>query len=362
MTKKPRPLERAHIEITPETVETLYALCETYPNGVDVRLSEGHFQITRTVKIPSNFTLTGKGPGKTKLEMMPHSNCHLFTNSDWTDKGNDNIVLRGFSVEGNSAQQEKPEGMRSLTFCCAIYMRQVRSILVEDCTFHDIRQTAAHFTHSAGVIVRGFKADGLGWSGVSTTNSNNVWVEDCHVSNAGGDVMHSAIHIDGGLGVYIDAHVSDTTGNGVMLDSLHAHLVSAIVKGSAKRCRRGVSLSGASIHDLRSVYIEGDFSDNSEVGVMVSNSSAVAVAHSRMTGNGHHGILFQGKNGGRETVVVDCEITGNEIADIKNAHASHGNWVFTDPRQSVALGAWDINGRRFDAVERPKALWHGTLG
>lgn len=62
---------------------------------------------------------------------------------------------------------------------------------------------------------------------------------------------------------------------------------------------------------------------------MVSNSSSVVLTNCEITGNAQYGILFQGRNGGRDCIVHQSVICNNG-EDIKELHASHGNWIFSN--------------------------------
>ncbi|WP_170125450.1 right-handed parallel beta-helix repeat-containing protein [Jannaschia seohaensis] len=318
--------EVSTIVIDPENADALYRIGEKYPAGVNVQLSPGEFVFEKTVFLPSNTSIVGSGKEKTRLVLAPGSHCHLFTNIDH-QRGNSNLSLSGFSVEGHGDTQERQGHHKALTFCCAIYMKKTRDVRVEDVDFHDIRQTATHFNGSSTITVRNCTMRKLGWSGVSTSDASNMLV-DVTISNAGRDTMHSGIHLDGGVGVLCRADVSDTTGNGVMLDSSYSPLRNVVVEGRASNCKRGLSLSGSAVKVLETVMISGTFVNNAEVGIMVSNARGVVLTRCNVSGNGQIGVLFQGRSGGRDCIVHDSTISSNP-EDIKELHASGGNWVFT---------------------------------
>lgn len=336
------PTERPKISIFPSNVELLYDLHNKYPNGVDVNLIDDEYIVSKEIQLPSFTSISGHGSKKTRIIQEKYTNAHLFKNSDF-NRGNRSIHFSGFSVEGNGDFQDRPEGHTALTFCCAIYLKRVAETSVVDCAFHDIRQTASHFSDCSGVIVKAHSAEKLGWSGVSTSGTDNMWAQT-HVSDAGRDVMHSAVHIDGGVGVYVEADVSNTTGNGIMLDSAYRALINSAVKGRVVTCRRGVSLSGSAVNELRNVFIEGEFCDNREVGVMVSNARSVAIANSLIQRNGEVGLRLQGRNGGRETLIVNCDVSNNYV-DYEHLHASEDNWIFAAPEVLSADGWRKFNSR-----------------
>ncbi|WP_379920501.1 right-handed parallel beta-helix repeat-containing protein [Erythrobacter sp. R86502] len=313
--------------ITPTDLSVLYKIANDYPEGVTVFFAPGEYLISQTILLPSNTSMIGAGRARTKLILARASHCHLFTNADHV-RGNRSILLRGFSVDGNGDTQERQPHHKALTFCCAIYIKNAHDVMVEEANFIDIRQTAVHFNGSDRITVRDCNMHKLGWSGVSTSNASNMYI-DIIVSDAGRDKMHSAVHLDGGIGVRCRAHVKDTTGNGIMLDSAYGALRNVVVEGSAKNCKRGVSLSGSAEKALEFVLISGKFSENNETGVMISNASNVILTNCEITNNAQYGVLFQGRAGGRNCIVHMSTISDNG-EDIKELHASHGNWVFTN--------------------------------
>lgn len=241
-------LEPPVLCIAPAQVDALFKIAIDYPEGVTIHLMPGEYLIPQTILLPSNTALIGSGRSRTKLVLAPASHCHLFTNSDHA-RGNKSILIRGLSVDGNGDTQERQPHHKALTFCCAIYIKNVHDVTIEDADFFDIRQTAVHFNGSDKITVRDCVMEKLGWSGVSTSNGSNMYV-DVIVSDAGRDKIHSAIHLDGGIGVQCRAKVKDTTGNGIMLDSAFGALRNVVVEGSATNCKRGVSLSGSAEKSL----------------------------------------------------------------------------------------------------------------
>lgn len=329
-------MQMKSVKIGPADAAMLYRLAEEFPDGVNIRLGPGDFIISQTIYLPSNTSIIGAGKKRTHIILAPASHCHLFTNVDH-QRGNSNLTFRKFSVVGNGDSQERQPHHKALTFCCALYIKNTRRLLVEDVDFFDIRQTATHFNGSKGIVVRRCDMSKLGWSGVSTSGTSNMQV-DVSVSDAGRDNMHSAIHLDGGIGIHCRADVSATTGNGIMLDSTYSELRNVVVEGSAKQCKRGVSLSGSAVKPLEVVLISGRFCDNAEVGVMISNARSVTLSGCEVTGNGEVGVLFQGRNGGRDSIVFNSKISGNP-ENVKELHASGGNWVFSgDVEVSESVG------------------------
>src|SRR5262249_8828348 len=149
--------------------------------------------------------------------------CHAFTNADWKD-GNQAIELRSFTIEGNMRSQKPPSDDAPGLFSCGAYFKRARDVVINSIDAKDIRQTAFHFTQCTHVEIRHLTADRMGWSGVSTTGTDDIELHDVVVTGAGLDDRHSGIHLDGGTGAFVDAEVDGCTGNGIMLDAVFSAL------------------------------------------------------------------------------------------------------------------------------------------
>lgn len=342
--------DRPRVDLSPSDMRDLYAVAQRFPDGCDMRLSEGEYLIDKTIRLPSNTRIMGAGSGLTRLTLAPGSNCHMFVIDG--DRGARNLSFSHFSVDGCGDRQERPADSKALTFCCAIYLRGICSVIAHDLEFENIRQTAMHFNTCINVAATDIRAKRLGWSGVSTSRASNVTIS-AEVTDAGRDKMHSGIHVDGGTGVFVDAVVTHTTGNGIMIDSAFSALRNCVVTGVVYECRRGVSLSGSGEKALENVVISGDFSNNRDAGVMVSNSNGVAIVNSKIRNNGEHGVLFQGRNGGSRCIVHNCDVAGNG-QNFGHLHESADNWIFSDVARPESAS---INLRTLRAREGTSREW-----
>jgi hypothetical protein len=279
-------------------------------NGGLVQLPPGDFTVERTIELPSDVAIVGAGPHRTTITLAPGASCHVFTNADHA-KGNQGIELRGFRLEGNMRSQHRPVDLKGITFACGGYFKRVERLRVDDVVAHGIRQTAFHFNHCSHVVLERLEADELGWSGVSTSGTDDIVLRRVTVTRSGLDVRHSGIHLDGGRGAYVDAVVDGSTGNGIMLDSKFSPLSDVVVHGLARRSMRGLSLSGDHENELRNISVSGDYSDNRECGLLVSNASNVFILDATIAGNGKAGIVIQGKSGSTHCVVARSRISGS---------------------------------------------------
>jgi parallel beta-helix repeat protein len=334
----------------------LHELTDPGEHGLDVVLEPGEFRISRPITLPSNTRMRGCGSAITCLLLEPGSNCHVTTNQDHLS-GNQNIFLSAFSIRGNSTSQRKLENEYSTTYCCGAYFKNVNSIVIDDLIFFDIRQSCIHLTHVVNIFIVGVAGRLIGWSGISTSNASNAYIR-CEFEDAGLDDVHSALHIDGGAGIFVDAMVRDTLGNGIMLDSRFGPLSGCVVRGLAERCKRGVSLTGSGTHPLQDVSIQGVFRDNSDAGIMVSNADRVTISGCTVTGNKGYGILFQGRSGGNNCVVTASNVFGNGT-DIGHLHASRANWFFPAHADAQSFFTSQVNAQSVTALFGPGKTWFG---
>jgi SAM-dependent methyltransferase len=207
--------------------------------------------------------------------------------------------------------QHKPPDHKGITFACGGYFKRVTGLRIQDVVAKGMRQTAFHLNHSAHVLIEDLEADELGWSGVSTSGTDDIVLRRVVVTNSGLDVRHSGIHLDGGVGAHVEALIDGCTGNGIMIDSKFSPMSDVVVRGVGRRAMRGLSLSGAQEHPLSNVVVSGDYSQNRECGVLVSNASNVFIVDSTIAANGQAGVVIQGKGGSTHCVIARSRVTGS---------------------------------------------------
>ncbi len=335
--------DKPKLVIPPHEAGKLADLHRIHPGGCDVVLAPGEFFLRQTVLLASGTRIRGSGRGVTTLTLEPGSNCHMLQNAV-SRRGTDNIGVGNMSIVGNGDRQDRPDGVTTPTFACAFHFSKANSVIVEDIDFFDIRQTAIHFNHCVNVVVESVICRRLGWSGVSSANGSNIYFRRTVIEDAGRDIKHSGIHVDGGFGVFIDAQVSDTTGHGIMLGSSRFLLQGCVVQGSVERCFRGVSLNGSDERPIEQVVIRGSYCRNREAGVGISNASNVAVIGARIEENAEFGILIVGKSGGKNCLISDCKFLNNGAA-IRRPHPSSRLCCFPELVDTEALFNSDINLR-----------------
>lgn len=284
-------------------------------------LTEGRYRVNRTLQLSDNDHIVGRG--EVCIELLPNSNCHVFSNRNYKD-GNQNISVKDIKIEGNGAKQIRTNPDGPITFACAFYLKNVTNFVVENLVAESIRQTVVHFNNSKKCRVVTGKFRDLGWSGISTSKCDDLVVKNVEIINSGLDIIHSAVHLDGGIGGEINVRIRKSTGNGVMLDSKFSELFGLNVKAIVNECKRGVSCSGAAENRLHGCTIEAESIENREVGIMVSNSDHIWIRNSVIRDNGSVGILFQGRSGGCSCIVSSTQVSGHLIG-IEERHNSANN-------------------------------------
>ena len=259
--------------------------------------------IKHTIWIYSNIEIIGH-KGITTIILEKESNCHIISNKNPCN----NIKIENLRFEGNGKSQKKPDNCKELAFSCAIYLKLCKDITISNIVANEIRQTGLHFSSCENVNINNVWVKTVGWSILSTYNSNNVHVENLSGSEAGLDIQHSGIHIDGGEDIVLkNSYISYCTGNGIMFDNTAGDIKNFKVESSfIHNCKRGMSLS-ANYQKLMSNAELNFISTNNNVGIMVANSSNIKITNSTIFNN-ERGIELHGRNG-----VDKVELVGNKV-------------------------------------------------
>lgn len=297
-------------------------LKEQVTSSNEVVIPEGRYLITDTIDIPSNVKIIGTN-GNTELHFGDAVNKNMFTNLDHSH-GNSHITIEDIKIYGNWKKQFRPESQNKLSFCNAFYFSNVTKASFKKVEVSGFLQTALHFNNCDEVSVSGLNARDLGWSGISTSGTNNLFADDIYIYNSGCDHRHSAVHIDGGINIFLECSVVKCNGNGVMLDSTFSDFDHAIVSANCYECMRGIALIGSPKSTPNTILLKDCNVMNNEVGIMVSNSNNAFIVDSKIESNSEYGLLFQGRVGGNNNMVLSCRFKNNNI-DVDEIHSSFGN-------------------------------------
>jgi hypothetical protein len=265
--------------------------------------------------------------GSSQLYLESGASCHFFSNKDPIN-GNVNIALTDIVIDGNMEKQERRPGQKKLCFSCGIYLSNVKGLYAKNIFAKNIRQTALHLNNSSYGCVTNLKACRVGWSGFSTSGARNLHIE-CNVLEAGLDINHSGIHLDGGRCVFLRADVSQATGNGIMVDSNFSEMSLIRIIGNASLSKRGLSFSGHAERPITNALVTGSYCNNKEIGIMISNSEHVFISDAKVKENGQVGILLQGRHGGCNSIISGVDFAGNPL-DIEERHESENNYFINN--------------------------------
>ena len=291
---------------------------------VTIELPPGTFSISRSIRLNSNIVLRGSKNGRTRLVLADETNDHLFSNYDHVN-GNYDILVEELDINGNSANQTRSVEDTRLSFCNLFYFKKLFGGQFRNISAYDCKQTAFHFNGCSDISISGVNCENLGWSGISTSGTDQLKATNTLIRNSGQENMHSAVHLDGGSGAFLECTVEICTGNGIMLDSRYAAFSKAVVAAHCTGCRRGISLSGAHENPLQDVLLQDCHVNRNAIGILVSNSAHVFIDQSSVTNSSDTGILLQGKLGARSVTISRTALKGNR-KDLAEIHESESNY------------------------------------
>ncbi len=291
---------------------------------VKVLIPPGDFLISKTIYLPNNVSIVGSPDFSTKITLGNAVNSNMFTNKSHLE-GGENISVGNLWLDGNAVNQFRPHEQKKLSFCNIFYFSNVFNIDFLNIKVSNCKQTALHFNKCLAVKIDSLNVSRAGWSGISTSGSENLEASNVLIYDSGKDVMHSAVHFDGGKGIYFDGEVEKCTGNGVMLDSKFSFFRNAIVSVLARDCKRGISLSGDHNNGLSNILVKNSKIFCCETGIMVSNAKDVFIVDSYIEKSFEYGVLLQGKYGGCYTIIANSKFKRNR-KNITEIHASNNNF------------------------------------
>lgn len=306
-----------------------------------VLVPEGNYIISQTIKLYSNTFLRGGSDFNTKLTLANEINNNMFTNDDHR-KGNHNISIENLWLDGNACRQFKPENEKRLSFCNIFYFKEGRNIKFLNIKTTKCKQTALHFNNCINISISKLIATGMGWSGISTSGTDNIQATDVYIYDSGKDTRHSAVHFDGGIGSYFSGVVEKCTGNGIMLDSKYSTFNKSVIKAKCIDCKRGVALFGLQQNLISNVLIHYTEVINTEIGILVSNVKHIFIANCEINNSSQFGISIQGKSGGSETVIFNTVFKNNKL-DLSEWNISGRNYFLEN---NVGLQFKDLTTRK----------------
>ena len=175
--------------------------------GRRIFVKDGVYEITSSIVLPSNIFIEAES-WNTIFKLKNQATFHVFTNSNTTN-GNDHIIIRGFNIDMNSANQGgngfAPSGIRFV---------KVRSSIIENNYIHDVPY-GEPYGGSAGIEIYAY----------GTEYSKNLWIGN-FIENAAymalspyavrGDIIAFNQILNAHRGIYLDTtHGSTIYGNSI---------------------------------------------------------------------------------------------------------------------------------------------------
>ncbi len=316
-------------------------------------LPKGHYQIRRTILLYNNTSLLGAKNKGTKITLASGVNDNMLTNEDHI-KGNCNIKVENIWLDGNAVQQSKPEDEKRLSFCNIFYFKNAHKIQLLKIKATNCKQTAMHFNNSKNIVIDKLKAIGMGWSGISTSGTDNIKATQVYVFDSGNETRHSAVHFDGGIGSYFEGVVEKCTGNGIMLDSKYSPFNKSVIKAKCIDCKRGIAMFGAQKSRINNVLIQNSNVIKNEIGILISNTKDIFVSHCNFQQNTQFGISLQGKYGNSGTTIINSNFQDNdkdtrEVANSSSLYLINSN-IKVNAKNSFNYIAAKIN--KFNLTKR----------
>lgn len=280
----------------------------------EIHIDTDRLIISSTIWLYSNVKIVGK-KDITTIELEKGSNCHIISNKTPCN----NIRLENLRFEGNGKYQKRNKDDKELAFSCAIYLKNCSNIHISGIFAKEIRQTGIHFSSCSDIKINDIWVQTVGWSILSTYNSNNIEANRVSGTWAGLDIQHSGIHIDGGENIALkNSYISNCTGNGIMFDNTAGDISNFKVENSfVHNCKRGISLSANYQKNMTSGNLNF-ISSNNDVGIMVANSSNIKISDCTVFNN-KKGIELLGRKGVNDVVLVNNKVVNNTVNyDISN--------------------------------------------
>lgn len=302
--------------------------------NIKILIPAGTYATSNTILICSNTVIKGASNFSTKLILSDKTNDNIFTNHDH-QLGAQNIGIESLWLDGNAFNQYKSANENRLSYCNACYFKNCKNINFYMIRVHNCKQTALHFNNCDNVKIEKLKATRLGWSGISTSGTNNIVASEVYIYDSGKDKRHSAVHFDGGSRSYFDGEIEKCTGNAVMLDSKYSSFNKSIINAKCAFCKRGIAILGFRQNLIKNVLVHCAEISNTEVGILVSNARHVFVADCKVNYSKKVALSFQGKYGVADSVVSNSFFKKNRN-DIKQCKNSDRNYFFGNVTSSLS--------------------------
>lgn len=336
-------------------------------DGGQVYLSEGVYEVTQSVRLPSNVSLVGSGAGSVvKLADgagQGDDEVHVITNSD-PENGNHGIRVANLVVDGNYANQAWGE---SDIGGCGIAFDHANDVTIENVHVTNTWRHGIWYHNGRGAVIRNVVSETAGSNNISIGGqyhfrrfTQNVTIAHATMRETRREIGRSSA---GNGGLEINDHIRNVTvsdciaydhptGSGFVIfvharghaeqhvqnvalvnciayDSRHGFYVRARVMDvselSLSNCiaydnaRHGYSFAAGDGGELRNLSVQGSVSRaNGADGVRVSGAEVLGfvLSGNRLADNGGHGVSL--RNDASEGMVTHNVCRANEGFGIDN--------------------------------------------
>jgi len=223
-------------------------------------IPRGTYVISQELKIGSNSYIYGEGIDTSiiRLSSTATASQNVLTNSQntrsyLTNQGNENIVIKDLTVDGNNSRFSGSYSPGTNTNGCCIGFANVTNAIIENvgaynAPNHCIDIAASEYAISTNPVVytpgpstqvhlKNVKAYGSGDDCITTHFSRNVLIENCYVTGSSGTLV-------------------PTNANGLEIDDGSYDIF--VLGGYVKNCIRGIEIKGhATAPAAKRVRVEG---------------------------------------------------------------------------------------------------------
>lgn len=246
-------------------------------NKSQIILKSGKYVISKPIKLSNNIEIIGENMENTIIYINNDLNYHLFSNIDHLN-GNHDITIKNLTIYGNSKNIFSNVDHLKSSLCDFFYFRKCTDICIENIKGIDCKQTMMHFSLSNNININNLDLKDMYWSGISTTHSNEIIINNVKIDNSGLD-KHSAIHIDGGKNITIqDCYINKSKGNGIYLDSHWSELYNLSLDNiKVYNCDKGISIAGYNEKLIKNTKLTNIYVENCNYGLFSSNVESIII-------------------------------------------------------------------------------------
>lgn len=270
--------------------------------GGSVFVKAGTYEISETIKIPSNVTLTGAG-SSSRLVLAAGTNTYVIENAD-TSEGNSNILIANLHLDGNEAKN--PHG-RSV-----IHFLRVWNSTIQDCSIHDSAFAGILAEYGGRNIIRNNHVSNNRNAGIEGTHEDHdIVANNIAYSNRGDPYGHGIDYCTGSRNNIFDGNICYnnglTSGGGLALwDGCQNIIIGNILASNYVGLTVGVPSFGEKTHG--NMIMGNTVSNNTHSGLHIEGEHSL-VSKNTFSFNLGDGVYINGSD------TRDIIIEGNRLEE-----------------------------------------------